>query len=549
MDDIVPAIVHDFSSDNIDTDGTSQNYSELKNDPNAAMDLNGNHYTVIDNEDDEYDDIDAQNKQEPNVVTWFTFYSHREQREYYYEPISGTTTWIAPSQTGYDTDDVKDDHAVDSNESHVASCSSNAVITNIISRLPGSPILHESIQNHMNHAITVSNQIHQNHILPIITKRPVAILLLLCNIGLFYMWLRSGKCCHLEIANLNTTSGLNATTTTNIPMIPMNTTDTILPITEDEIDNEVDESSWMMTSSKPLDPSRMDGTDHHNEMLIDAAGNTVVDNTGSHGNVDDRDDHAETDTDTITQTDEVLVNDRLLDSMPMEVIDVNDNEMNVVVEISDDKIDLTTGTLPLTLEPIVDSYEHPVGVNDGEVDVAPDTVQEAVAEHENNVSTVTKEQRNIVMAGTDREHILTTAVVSEPAKKLEIPDAIEPNILSTTKSDDVSSATIHEDSITVPSRPDVQSDTTENNTDATSVTSEVDILDHEEKTTVSSISPHELDRYEAIQKEAMMVVQRVGMNAINAGYMIELEPNVTTATSNITRNSNSALKAAYNTTK
>ena len=155
MDDQIPAVVHDYSMENDDIDGRIQN--DTHHTLNATMDMNGNlyssgEYTVIDNEDDEYnDDNDPQHKQEPHVVTWFTFYSHREQREYYYEPISGTTTWIAPSQTVYDTYDVDDDNIIDDKETQYSSSSSssNVIITNIISRLPGSPILHESIQNHV----------------------------------------------------------------------------------------------------------------------------------------------------------------------------------------------------------------------------------------------------------------------------------------------------------------------------------------------------------------------------------------------------------------
>ena len=98
---------------------------------------------------------------EPQVITWFTFYSHRAQREYYYEPISGTTTWIAPSQT---TDEAP----------------------SVISRLPGSPIQD-----------TMANAAHmyQKQVLPIITKRPVAVFLLFCNILLFsavWWMLRNG---------------------------------------------------------------------------------------------------------------------------------------------------------------------------------------------------------------------------------------------------------------------------------------------------------------------------------------------------------------------
>lgn len=81
--------------------------------------------------------------------TWFTFYSHREKREYYYEPISKTTTWVAPIQGS-------------------------------ISRLPGSP------------TESRGESLYRRTILPLITKPLVAISMFLLNLILLFVWLRMG---------------------------------------------------------------------------------------------------------------------------------------------------------------------------------------------------------------------------------------------------------------------------------------------------------------------------------------------------------------------
>jgi hypothetical protein len=83
-------------------------------------------------------------------VTWFTFYSHREKREYYYEPISGTTTWVAPSST-----------------------------QGVISLLPGSP-QQESDSDLLN--------LYRHNVLPFITRPTIAVGMLLVNLLLLSVW-------------------------------------------------------------------------------------------------------------------------------------------------------------------------------------------------------------------------------------------------------------------------------------------------------------------------------------------------------------------------
>jgi hypothetical protein len=83
-------------------------------------------------------------------VTWFTFYSHREKREYYYEPISGTTTWVAPSST-----------------------------QGVISHLPGSPQ-----QASSSDLLTL----YRHNVLPFITRPTIAVGMLLVNLLLLSVW-------------------------------------------------------------------------------------------------------------------------------------------------------------------------------------------------------------------------------------------------------------------------------------------------------------------------------------------------------------------------
>lgn len=97
--------------------------------------------------------------EEEEPVTWFTFYSHREKREYYYEPISGTTTWIAPNRSD-----------------------------GFISNLPGSPVERSS-----------GMSFYRQTILPIITRPAIAIAMFLFNLLLLSVWLRPSTSQNLPV--------------------------------------------------------------------------------------------------------------------------------------------------------------------------------------------------------------------------------------------------------------------------------------------------------------------------------------------------------------
>ena len=505
MDDSVPAIVQDDSLDN----------TKDMDDPNATMDINDGHYPVIEHEDDD----DQGNIQDPIVVTWFTFYSHREQREYYYEPVSGTTTWIAPSLTIYDTNNHNDDNATDDTENQRHS-SSTTMFKNIISRLPGSPQFQESVRQHVQNAITVSNRIHQNQIVPIITKRHVAILLLVCNIALLYVWFRSGSGVDNQVVVLNTTKVTEATTIGNTSMIAVNAITTIQPSTQSGDDNASNESP-----SEPLHLSQVDETYPDDEVF--STTESILDNNFFDADVDSS-------TTSLAYSDVV----------PDEVVELSGSDVHDAVETTYDNIELPLNPSLSTSESMLNSYESPNSTIE-DIHIEPGITQETIVDLDDK-AVHTESQNKLVTAGTNHATKITPSVVLEPDRNLNVPDAVEPNVMVMFEAEEPASLVDEPGSLLIASDVDFTSSVTEDveepvdteNNTISGHTTEDDGIVVDERNNELSISNAEL---EAIQKEALMVVQRVGMTAINAGYMIELEPNFTT--SNNTAESSRTLMA------
>ena len=102
------------------------------------------------------------------VQTWFTFFSHREHREYYYDPVSGRTIWTAPTE-------------------------------GVISRLPGSPAeespppRRRTAEEEEQHRLQATGRstMFERSIIPIITKPPIAVAMFLLNLILLSIWLRN----------------------------------------------------------------------------------------------------------------------------------------------------------------------------------------------------------------------------------------------------------------------------------------------------------------------------------------------------------------------
>jgi len=167
-------------------------------------------------------------------ATWFTFYSHRAQREYYYNPASGVSSWQLPAD-------------------------------GVISRLPGSPVQsplspqESKIPNldllfplPTHRALGEENQgcgakMSEHRLIPIITKPRVALALFLANLVLLTIC-----CCNFGLTAVmlrdNNTTNRNST----IISIPHH-----VPKQENKVSERMTDTDacWVDTSKKTVEES------------------------------------------------------------------------------------------------------------------------------------------------------------------------------------------------------------------------------------------------------------------------------------------------------
>jgi hypothetical protein len=381
------------------------------------------------------------NSGEPQVITWFTFFSHRAQREYYYEPISGTTTWIAPTTTS-----AEEDH----------DC--------VISRLPGSPL--EALRD----AVVQGTQQYEQRVLPVITKRSVALCLLLGNMVLLAaLWssFRSGTILSNLVGIEKTPDAPWFTSSPDhsaMEVTPINDSfDDSSPSIILEADDTLDtmEEVLEVADTPPLVTADLENDDDVVvEVVVDAPRSDLVSLLPSDENEDktrNDDDHGSADTE---------VDDSRAENVLVEEQDVPDAALtSIFTEVVDDE----------------DS--RAVELVDIPSDVAAETV--------------------VVPPFVDPEDRMEDA-------------ASNPGEAATAVGDDTLLEKENEapvDSITPPD---------------SSLEEDIDVVELEvEDVPVAVVEVVLEETLHRIQKEGDLLVQRVALVANEAGYSIELEPNLT----------------------
>jgi hypothetical protein len=413
--------------------------------------------------DDASDSNDPRLEDETNnaqVVTWFTFYSHRAQREYYYEPISGTTTWIAPSLTTTSTEEG-------------AEC--------VISRLPGSPL--ESMQD----AVKNGTRLYEKRVLPVITQRPVALLLLIGNMVLFASLYSSFQ---------------NGTTLPQVATVWIQTL----------------HASWFTSSQDHSIMTPMDDSLEKSEPSV------ILD----------------------THTFDTENKDIVGEVSPEESqVDIFDDLVDVAV--ADPDIVVVTDASP-KVAPFEPSGVDPAMMDSATVVEDPlpgsDANEDIMHSNDDHGRKSEMDDAVYVAGGVDEETILTasfTEVVDEGA--LLVVDQVERDVEAVVpvETDNVVEAVepdVTADGAAIPlETPVVVNDELveePNEAPAETVAPLEAVMDDEETVSsdVEEIGAVEMvleETLHRIQKEGDMVVQRVALVATQAGYRIELEPNLTTA--------------------